>query len=152
MKRIYTKGEIKYRALCENNKFFTIPKANMRLREDSESNAYVKPTQSNSNASSLASDLAKAASENPTDDTFIVDTSNYDSNSQNQKPTLNIKAKNTTDASKQYMDLIKNPAINQLTKSKGANVEIELQNESIQYRRNNSIPFTKSELEQILHR
>lgn len=150
VKRQYSKQETKYRRLCENNNFFVVPKGQLKLKEDNDSNAYVEPSQSNSNSSSLASDLSKSMSDNPTDDTFVVNSKNYDSNSSNQIPTFDITASSPQDASAQYQKYMQNPDMKRLCSKDGANVKIHLKNESIEYRRKNSVVFTKAELNKLL--
>lgn len=140
----------RYRRLCEHNNFFVVPKGRLRLKEDTDdSNAYVEPDSNNQGSSaSLASDLSKTAAENPNDDTFIFNTKSYDGNSSTQQPTIDINAQNATDAANQYNKMTQNQDVNRLIKNGGCNVKVHM--ESIEYKRVNSIPFTKAELNKML--
>lgn len=150
IKRQYTKQEMKYRRLCENNNFFVVPKGRLKLKEDDDSNAYVEPSKSNTNSSSLASDLSRTISDNPTDDTFVINSKNYDNNGGNQVPTFDINATNSSDAAQQYQNIMRNPDMKRISSNGGANVKIHLNTESLEYRKENSIPFTKAELNKLL--
>ena len=67
--RRYTKKEIEKMMVSESRLFKVFEKRDLKLVED-DSNAYVEP--SSDGISSLASDLTKTKTENPTDDKFIV--------------------------------------------------------------------------------
>ena len=151
IKRQYTKQEMRYRRLCENNNFFVVPKGKLKLREDNDnSNAYVEPSSSNGSSTSLATDLAKTVAENPQDDEYVFNTKSYDGDSATQVPTIDIKATNPTNAATEYNKLVtQNPEVKNLVR-KGANVKVHLNTESLEYRRQNSIPFTKAELNKLL--
>lgn len=145
------KKNSRYHRLCEHNNFFVVPKGKLRLREDNDdSNAYVEPSSSNGTSTSLATDLAKTVAKNPNDDEFIFNTKSYDGNSSTQQPTIDIKAKNATDAATKFRTLKQtNTGVKYLAQS-GANVKVHI-DESIEYRRANSIPFTKAELNKLLY-
>jgi hypothetical protein len=134
----------------KSDNYFILKKSQIRLREDDNSNAYVQPSDASASSSSLSSDLAKAQSNNPTDDEFVINTKNYDGNSNNQPPTFDIKASNASDATKQYQKMMQNPQVRQINQTTGANVKIHLNNESIEYKRKYSIPFSKKELTNFL--
>lgn len=106
-----------------------------------EGNAYVQPNHANASSESIPSDIAKARRENPTDDKFVLDTSDYDGDASNNEPMFKIQAKNEADAGKKIQDLRKNP---NLTKAmKDAQIEVQLQKEGV-------VKYTKKELNKIL--
>ena len=107
-----------------------------------EGNAYVKPNESSANTSSIASDINAAQKENPTDDSFVFDTNDYDGNGHNNEPTVSIDAKNPQDAQQQYNNMLKNPDFKRLVDA-GAVCKVNLEQEG-------AIRYTKNELNKIL--
>ena len=107
-----------------------------------EGNAYVQPTHAASNASSIASDINATQKENPSDDSFVFDTTDYDGNSGNNEPMFTIDADNAQDAQTKYNDMQKNPDFKRLTDS-GATCQVKLTKE-------NTVKYTKEELNKIL--
>lgn len=107
-----------------------------------EGNAYVKPSKAASNSSSIASDINSTQKENPTDDKFVFDTSDYDGNGVNNEPMFTIDAENPQDAQQKYSDMQKNPDFKRLT-DKGATCQVNLNKEGV-------IRYTKDELNKIL--
>lgn len=109
------------------------------LRESG--NAYVQPDNANSTAADIASDIAKAQKLNPTDDNFVLDTTDYDGNPTNVQPQMQVNAKNPQDAAKQIENLKKNPNTKKVMDS-GAEINVKLGE--------NTIKYTKAELNKIL--
>ena len=85
-----------------------------------------------------------------TDDTFVINSKNYDNNGGNQVPTFDINATNSSDAAQQYQNIMRNPDMKRISNNGGANFKIHLNTESLEYRKENSIPFTKAELNKLL--
>lgn len=125
-----------------NNKYITFKKKELKLNE--EKNSYV--SSSSDNISSLSTDLSKAKNENPTDNTFIVNTKSYNNNSQDNPITLDVAGKNPTDAANKYQQLTKNPNVKSLINKGNVNAKIHLQNE------NKYVTFSKKELQEINER
>lgn len=125
-----------------NNKYITFKKKDLKLNE--EKNSYV--SSSSDNISSLSTDLSKAKNENPTDNTFIVNTKSYNNNSQDNPITLDVAGKNPTDAANKYQQLTKNPNVKSLINKGNVNAKIHLQNE------NKYVTFSKKELQEINER
>lgn len=105
-----------------------------------EGNAYVKPNKAASSSSAIASDINATQKENPTDDSFVFDTSDYDGNSVNNEPMFTIDAENPQDAQQQYNDMQKNPDFKKLT-DKGAVCQVNI---------GENVIYTKEELNKIL--
>lgn len=145
--KIFTKKEIKNMILDESKIYRIYEKKDLKLCEDS-GNAYVEP--STDSSSSLTGDLAKAKSENPNDDEFIVNANSYDGDSSNNAITLDVAGNSPNDASNNFRKLTKQPGVRQLMSNSNVNAKIHLNNESIERLRENSIPFTKKELNEIL--
>lgn len=109
------------------------------LRESG--NAYVKPTNASATTQSISNDLNRAKKDNPTDDTFVLDTSDYDGNSMTDEPTFKVDASNENDAERKIQDMKRNPNLQKAMQD--AQIEVELQRE-------NRIRYTKKELNKIL--
>lgn len=107
-----------------------------------EGNAYVTPTKASAGTGSIASDINTTQKENPTDDSFIFDTSDYDGNGANNEPMFTIDADNAQDAQQKYADLQKNPDFKKMA-DKGATCKVNLQHENV-------VKYTKEELNKIL--
>lgn len=143
----YTKKDIEKFLFMENKRPFIFEKRMLKLKEG-DGNAYVEP--SSDSMSTLSSDISRAKSENPTDNTFIVDTSSYDSNKNNNSVTVDVNASNPTDASNKITQLTKDSNVKQLMSKGKLNAKVKLNNESINRLRETSVPFTKKELNELL--
>lgn len=115
-----------------------------QLEKIREGNAYVQPDMANSSSSNIASDISSAQKDNPTDNSFVLDTSHYDGDASNNEPTLTINAKNAQDAQQQYNNMQKNPNTKRVMDA-GATCQVNMQKE-------NTIRYTKKELNKILFR
>lgn len=115
-----------------------------QLEKIKEGNAYVQPDSANSSSTNIASDISSAQKDNPTDNSFVLDTSHYDGDASNNKPTLIINAKNTQDAQQQYSNMQKNPNTKRVMDD-GVTCQVNIQQE-------NAIRYTKKELNKILFR
>lgn len=107
-----------------------------------EGNAYVKPTRAAASSNSIANDINDTQKENPTDNSFVFDTSDYDGKSENNEPMFTIDAENAQDAQQKYNDMQKNPDFKRIT-DKGATCQVNMKNEGV-------IRYTKKELNRIL--
>lgn len=150
--RSFKKYQIEQMVINEsvNNKKTKVifSKKQLKLKEDN-SNAYVEP--SSNSASSLASDLARTKSENPTDDQFIVNANSYDSNASNDTVTLDVTGNTPADASKNFQQVTRNPNVKRMMNGgTNVNAKVRIHNESIDYLRENSVKFSKSELDNLL--
>ena len=145
--KIFTKKEIKNMVLDESKIYRVFEKKDLKLYED-DGNAYVEP--SSDSSSSLTGDLAKAKSKNPNDDEFIVNANSYDGDSSNNAITLDVVGNSPNDASTNFRKLTKQPGVRQLMANSNVNAKIHLKNENIEKIKENSIPFTKKELNEIL--
>lgn len=143
---IKTKKQLKDNALNESKPYKIFEKRNLRLSE--EGNAYVEP--SSDRPSSLSGDLSKAKSKNPNDDEFIVNANSYDGDSSNNTVTLDVAGKTPTEASNNFRNMTKQPAVRQLMANSNVNAKVHLKNEDIERLRENSVPFTKKELDELL--
>lgn len=145
----FSKKDIKNRILAESDNFYIIEKKNIKLIDEDDSNAFVEP--SNNNSSSLASDLYKTKTENPTDDTFIVNANSYDNDTSNNTVTFDIHGNNAADATKNFQQLTRNPQVKGLMNTTNVNAKIHLRNEErVIELRENSIPFSKKEMKEFL--
>lgn len=107
-------------------------------------NAYVQS--SNNSMSSLGSDLNKSKIDNPMNDNFVVDLSSYDNNTKNDEATLEIDAKNGTDAQRKIQNtLASNPQLKTMANDNKLNAKVNLTNEE----RKKGKPITKREFERL---
>jgi hypothetical protein len=123
----------------------------IRLCEDivNNSNAYVKPTTSNSNTSSIGTDISKAKSNNPSAKNFTVDMNNYDSNGNNNNAVLDVDATNPTDAQRKINQTVSSkPEIRSLMNKGQLQANVNM-GESVEELRNVSVPFKKGELQEM---
>ena len=147
MKR-YKKREIDNMIVSESRLFKVFEKKDLKLVED-DSNAYVEP--SSNGISSLASDLSKTKTENPTDDKFIVNMNSYDNNTSNNPITLDVNGNNPSDASKKLQQMTKQPGVKQLLNTNtNVNAKVHINNENIERLRESSVSFSKKELNNLL--
>lgn len=128
-------------------------KKQLRLNEDnnnSEGTAYVEPSSNNLN--SLSTDLNKTKQQNPTDNTFIVNAKSYDGNETNNPISLDINAKNPTDAAKQFQELKMKPQYKSLMSKSDSDVNIRfrIQSEQIERLKESCVSFSKKELNEML--
>lgn len=147
MRKLFSKRDINNMILKETKGYFILNKKDLRLNEDN-SNAFVEP--SNDNISSLSSDLNKTRTENPTDDTFIVNANSYNGDSSDNTVTLDVQGNNVSDATRNYQKTVNSPAIKNLMGKTNVNAKIHLKNESLQRLREGSVPFTKKEINEML--
>lgn len=129
-------------------------KSNLCLKEDVE----VKPNKSNANFGDINSDLRNTQQKNPTASTFHIDANNYNGNSSDNEE--DVVVKDDGNVGTQISQIVQKPGFNTLA-SKGQ-LGITVQKESkiftkhqiqemkLLSMRENSIPFTKSELQNIL--
>lgn len=123
-------------------------KKDIKLKESSNGNAYVEP--SSDSVSSLSSDLNKAKSNNPTDNTFVLPANSYDNNTNNDTVTLDVTGNSPNEASKNFQKLTKNPNVRNLMSKTNVNAKIHLKNEQIERLKEHSIGFTKKEIKNLL--
>lgn len=145
--KTYKKKDIENMVVKESRLYKIFEKKDLRLVED-EKNAYVEP--SSDSMSSLANDLSKTKTQNPTDNTFVVDMNSYDGNSGNNPVVLDVKGKNPADASKNINKLTQQPSVRQLMKNNNVTAKVHLNTEAIQRLRETSVPFSKKELNKLL--
>lgn len=150
MKKMFSKKNVENYILKETKGYFILKKNDLKLNEDIDGNAFVEP--SSDNTSSLASDLAKTRTENPTDDTFIVNANSYDGNSANNTVTLDVHGDNPQDATKKFQTMAKTPAVKNLMANTNVNAKIHLRNEHLERLRESSVPFTKKEINEMLNK
>ena len=131
----------------ESHLYKIFEKQDLRLVED-EKNAYVEP--SSDSMSSLATDLSKTKTQNPTDSEFVVNMNSYDGKSGNNPVVLDVQGKNPADASKNVQKLTKQPGVRQLMNTNNVTAKIHLNTEAIQRLRETSVPFSKKELNKLL--
>ena len=152
MSKIFSKKDINNIILKETKGYYILNKSDLKLKEDNNSNSYVEPSSTNS-STSLASDLAKTKSENPQDDTFIVNTNNYDTNQNNNSVNLDVTGRNAQDAANNLRNTMKNPAVKNLMGKTNVNAKIHLRNgvdrEHLNKLREGSVPFTKKEIKEM---
>jgi hypothetical protein len=151
MSKVFSKKDINNIILKETKGYYILNKSDLKLNEDTK-NSYVEPSSTNS-STSLASDLAKTKSENPQDDTFIVNTNNYDTNQNNNSVNLDVTGRNAQDAANNLRNTMKNPAVKNLMGKTNVNAKIHLRNgvdrEHLNKLREGSVPFTKKEIKEM---
>ena len=152
MSKIFSKKDINNIILKETKGYYILNKSDLKLNEDNNRNSYVEPSSTNS-STSLASDLAKTKSENPQDDTFVVNTNNYDTNQNNNSVNLDVTGRNAQDAANNLRNTMKNPAVKNLMGKTNVNAKIHLRNgvdrEHLNKLREGSVPFTKKEIKEM---
>lgn len=152
MSKVFSKKDINNIILKETKGYYILNKSDLKLNEDNNRNSYVEPSSTNS-STSLASDLAKTKSENPQDDTFIVNTNNYDTNQNNNSVNLDVTGRNAQDAANNLRNTMKNPAVKNLMGKTNVNAKIHLRNgvdrEHLNKLREGSVPFTKKEIKEM---
>lgn len=153
MSKLFSKKDINNLILRETKGYYIVNKKDLKLNEENDnSNAYVEP--SSDNMSSLSSDLTKTKTENPTDDTFIVNANSYDGDSSNNTVNLDVQGNNPQDATKNFQKLTKTPAVRSLMANTNVNAKIHLRNgverEHLNKLREGSVPFTKKEIKEML--
>ena len=152
MSKIFSKKDINNIILKETKGYYILNKSDLKLNEDNNRNSYVEPSSTNS-STSLANDLAKTKSENPQDDTFIVNTNNYDTNQNNNSVNLDVTGRNAQDAANNLRNTMKNPAVKNLMGKTNVNAKIHLRNgvdrEHLNKLREGSVPFTKKEIKEM---
>lgn len=151
MAKVFTKKDIENKILRETKGYYFVNKKDLKLV--SEGNAYVDDTTGNGNMSSLSTSLSDAKTKNPTDDTFIVPSNNFDGKKSNNGVEIGIEANSTQEASNKIKDLTYN---NQGVKTlmndpkSSPNFKVHLKSESIERLRESCVPFTKQELNKLL--
>ena len=131
------------------NNYFIVNKNQIKLREDGGT-ACVQPGESNATMATLAKDLTKSKNEYPTASSTEVDLQKYDGNPKNDPVSININANSPSDAAEEIQNQKKNPELKKLDPEKiRFNVTYK---ESIEYKRANSIPFTKKELNEMFQK
>ena len=152
MSKIFSKKDINNIILKETKGYYILNKSDLKLNEDNNRNSYVEPSSTNS-STSQASDLAKTKSENPQDETFIVNTNNYDTNQNNNSVNLDVTGRNAQDAANNLRNTMKNPAVKNLMGKTNVNAKIHLRNgvdrEHLNKLREGSVPFTKKEIKEM---
>lgn len=143
--KVYKKKDLTLKEEYQKEKVvesMTFGELKQKIREDiSQSNAYVK-SDGNSSLSSLGSDLNKSKTSNPTDNNFVVDLSSYDNNQNNDEATIDIKAKNGTDAQRKIQNtLASNPQLKTMANNNKLNANVNLTNEQ----RKRGVAITKRE-------
>lgn len=133
-----------------NENTITIPKHKLKLKEDSDSTAYVEP--SNDSASSLANDLSQTKSSNPTDKTLVVNNNSYDGDSTNNTVSLDVHADSTTDAAQKIQNLQKNPNVKNLMSRTNVNTKVHLKEGKLKRLRENSVSFSKKEIKEMFEK
>jgi len=150
MTKLFSKKYIDNYILSETKGYYILNKSDLYLREDlNNGNAYVEP--SSDNVSSLSSDLSKTKTENPTDDTFVVNANSYDGNSSNDTVTLDVHGSNPAEASQNFQRISRNPSVKNLMANTNVNAKIHLKNENIEKLRESSVPFSKKEIMEMLN-
>lgn len=146
--RRYTKNEIEKMMVSESRLFKVFEKRDLKLVEG-DGNAYVEP--SSNVISSLASDLSKTKTKNPTDNNFIVNMNSYDNNATNNPITLDVNGNSPSDASKKLQQMTKQPGVKQLLNTNSnINAKIHINKEHIERLRESSVSFSKKELNNLL--
>lgn len=122
---------------------------NERFQSLVEGDAYVKP--SSDSIGSLGSDINKSKTQNPTANNFTVDLGSYDGNSQNNPVALDINAKNGTEAQQQIKkNVTSKPQLKSMMNNGQLQANVHMRNENIKRLRENAIPFTKKEINELL--
>lgn len=132
MDLIFSKKNIKNLKLSEGKEYKIFKKSELRLNEDVEDTSYANDMD----------DLHDAMDDSSTKDAVISKTST-DNNPATSTPTIDVSAKNVTDAQNQIRQNNNNPTMKKL----GDNVNYHVHLESL---RRNSVPFSKKELNEIL--
>lgn len=143
--KVYNKKDLTLKEEYQKEKVvesMTFGELKQKIREDiSKSNAYVK-SNGNSSLSSLGSDLNKSKTVNPMDNNFVVDLSSYDNNQNNDEATIDINAKNGTDAQRKIQNtLASNPQLKTMANNNKLNANVNLTNEQ----RKRGVAITKRE-------
>lgn len=140
----YKKKEIKLKKNINEN-VTTYGDIKRKIIESlNDRNSYVKS--SNNSMSSLGSDINQSKAKNPTDNNFVVDLSSYDSNPNNDEATIDVTAKNGTDAQRQIQNtLSSNPELKTMMNNNKLNAKVTLTNEQ----RKNGISITKGDFEKL---
>ena len=138
----------RYRRLCEHDNFFIVPKSRLRLKEDNEKNAYVEPSSNNANISTLSKDIDKTRQNDPNATELYIDWEDFDGNPKKDVE-INVQGKNSQEITQNIQNVLKDPNMKNVMKNGKFKATLTC---SIDYRRANSIPFTKAELNEMLRR
>ena len=130
-------------------------KRQLRLKEDVE----VEPSKSNANYSDISTDVKKAETKNPTATTFHVDSNNYNGNPSDNEEKVEIP--DDGNISNTINMTMQKPGFSQLASKGQLGFTIKknegkiytkqnIQEYRIKQLRENSVPFSKKEIKEIL--
>lgn len=147
MKKIFLKQNL----ILKENDSKRFKKNQIKIKE-SDSNAYVTSSNgSNGSMTSLGSDINNTRTNNPNDDNFVVDLSSYDNSNHNNPVSLDVSASNGNEAQRKIQnDINSNPQLKSMMNKGQLNANVHIKEEYIRNLRENSIPFTKEEMNEIL--
>lgn len=123
-------------------------KKNLVLKEEENNRtAYVKPTSQGASNSSLASDIQSSVTKNPSTKNFVVNGDYYDGNSSDNALTLDVDAKNSTDAANKIKAMNNSPEVKRLGTDAMYNVHLE----QVERKLKEGIRFKKKELNKLFN-
>ena len=149
MSKIFSKKDINNIILKETKGYYILNKKDLKLNENGRDNAYVEG--SGNDMSNMATDLRDAQTNNPTAKEFVVNANSYNGNSSNKSVTLNVQGDNPTDATKNFQQITRNPAVRNLMNHTNVNAKIDLgrKDEGLDTLIESSVPFTKKEIREM---
>lgn len=107
-----------------------IKKHQLTLKEEDingNDGIYVEPKEgSTGSKEGISTALSNAVNNNPTEHDFKVDTNNFNGSAADDKVNIDIKAKNAFDAEKQIRNKMTNPALQSLTNSNKAMMNVHI--------------------------
>lgn len=136
----FSKKDIKISLLNEGNDYKIYQKKNLVLNEDMEDTSFA----------SDVDDLDDAKNDSKTND-VVINKASTDGNSSTNIPTLDIDAKNVSDAKQKIKQNNINPNVNKLGNNVNYKVHIQSSVDSrpVMEGRKNSVRLTKSELNEM---
>jgi len=136
----FSKKDIKISLLNEGNDYKIYQKKNLALNEDMEDTSFA----------SDVDDLDDAKNDSKTND-VVINKASTDGNSSTNIPTLDIDAKNVSDAKQKIKQNNINPNVNKLGNNVNYKVHIQSSVDSrpVMEGRKNSVRLTKSELNEM---
>lgn len=154
MKEQYSKKEIEQLILKEQHGFYVLNKKDIVLKEDAmERVASVQPTTTNNSSSaSLNSDLNDAQRANPGVDEFDIDASDYDTKQSNDSVKIDVNANNTREATQEIQNLQKNPQLRNVMNNMNTKFHVRIKENKIKKLKENSVSFSKKELNEMLNK
>lgn len=137
---------------------YIFEKKEIVLKEDNENIGYAQPTKpsGSSGLNDIGTAVNNVKKNNPTSDGTIVNTGDFDNDATDNIPTLDVNAPDGNAAEQEIQRQMQNPAIKNLAASNDVRFKVNFVNSSKEYEkklvemRENSIRFTKSELDNFL--